>query len=276
MLRLTHLDAQAEGIGVDPRNPPLVWEVWNGEAWIRARVDEDTTGGLNRAGDIVLLVPMEHELLTLGNTAAYWLRARLLRPRAGQPTYQASPRIRSVEAAALGGTVAAEHAETVPVGDHRPQRRPPGAGVRGLARARSCPGDEGEHVHRDRRPTAPLTGHEVDDFTASGPRDRHYVWDSGSGAIRFGPQVRYPDGSVRQHGRIPRDGAADHGHRLPARRRRARQRRRAHARRCCAPTSLTYAAVANLARCHRRRRRRDGRRGAACAARSRCAPDSAR
>ena len=28
------LDAQAEGIGVDPRNPPLAWEVWNGEGWI--------------------------------------------------------------------------------------------------------------------------------------------------------------------------------------------------------------------------------------------------
>ena len=35
---------------------------------------------------------------------------------------------------------------------------------------------------------------EVDDFTTSGPRDRHYVWDSGSGVIQFGPRVRYPDG----------------------------------------------------------------------------------
>ena len=26
------VDADAEGIGVDPRNPPLAWEVWNGEA----------------------------------------------------------------------------------------------------------------------------------------------------------------------------------------------------------------------------------------------------
>ena len=34
----------------------------------------DTTGGLNRAGEIVLLVPLEHELLTLANASAYWLR----------------------------------------------------------------------------------------------------------------------------------------------------------------------------------------------------------
>jgi predicted phage baseplate assembly protein len=33
------------------------------------------------------------------------------------------------------------------------------------------------------------------------------VWDSGTGTVRFGPRVRYPDGTVRQHGVIPRDGA---------------------------------------------------------------------
>ena len=52
-----------------------------------------------------------------------------------------------------------------------------------------------------------VTWTEVDDFSASGPRDRHFVWDSGSGTVRFGPRVRYPDGSLRQHGAIPRDGA---------------------------------------------------------------------
>ena len=48
---------------------------------------------------------------------------------------------------------------------------------------------------------------EVEDFTRSGPEDRHFVWDSGSGIVRFGPRVRYPDGVVRQHGAIPHDGA---------------------------------------------------------------------
>ena len=48
---------------------------------------------------------------------------------------------------------------------------------------------------------------EVDDFTASGPTDRHYVLHSGSGTLEFGPSVRYADGSTRQHGAIPVDGA---------------------------------------------------------------------
>ena len=45
------LAADAQGIGVDPRNPPLVWEAWNGEAWIAdASCESDGTGGLNRPG----------------------------------------------------------------------------------------------------------------------------------------------------------------------------------------------------------------------------------
>ncbi|MCW2527150.1 MAG: hypothetical protein JWM76_2010 [Pseudonocardiales bacterium] len=199
------IEAQAEGIGVDPRNPPLTWEVWSGEAWITAPTYQDTTGGLNRAGDIMLMVPMEHQLLTVGNTAAYWLRARLIAPRSGQPSYTASPRIRSVTTAALGGTVGAEHAETRPgetVG--RSDGRPGQAFA--VSQAPILPRRTEEHVlvvdsHDS------VQWHEVDDFSNSGPRDRHYVWDSGSGVIRFGPQVRYPDGSMRQHGRIPSDGA---------------------------------------------------------------------
>ncbi|SOD70950.1 predicted phage baseplate assembly protein [Jatrophihabitans sp. GAS493] len=203
MIRL-RLEAEADGIGVDPRNPPLLWEIWNGEAWITALVHEDGTGGLNRAGDIVLIVPSEHELLTVGNTPAYWLRARLLSPRPGQPTYQASPRVRSVLAATLGGTVAAEHAEVVGsevIG--RSDGSP--AQVFRVARTPVLPRRPGEHVQViDTDGTADWQ--EVPDFSSSTPRDRHYVWDSGSGVIRFGPRVRYPDGSVRQHGAVPRDG----------------------------------------------------------------------
>jgi predicted phage baseplate assembly protein len=204
VLRLS-ITAQAEGIGVDPRDPPLVWEVWSGEAWITAQVNGDSTGGLNRAGEIVLLVPVAHQLMTIGNTAAYWLRARLLAPKQGQPTYQASPRVRAVTAATLGGTIGAEHAETMlaeTIG--RSDGGPAQSFV--VSHTPVLPRRDGEHVRvTDGDGAADWT--EVEDFTSSGPRDKHYAWDSGSGVIRFGPRVRYPDGAVRQHGMIPRDGA---------------------------------------------------------------------
>jgi len=203
-LRLS-VTAVAQGIGVDPLRPPLAWEVWNGEAWISADVFSDTTGGLNRSGEIVLMVPSEHELLTLGNVAAHWIRVRLTAPQIGQPTYQASPTIDDLRVATIGATMRAEHASGSPAevlgrSDGSPSQEfrvtfPP-----------VLPRRHGETV-RVADPNGSVEWAEVEDFSRSGAADNHFVWDSATGEVRFGPRIRYPDGSVRQHGRIPRDGA---------------------------------------------------------------------
>lgn len=204
LLRLA-LTASIEGIGVDPRDPPIAWEAWSGEAWLRIPVQADSTGGLNREGEIVLPVPRQMAPLTLGGTRAYWIRARLVAPREGQATYQASPRLAAVRADALGGTVPAEHAELV-----GPETLGRSDGTPGQAftcsRAPVLPRRADEHL-RTVTATEALDWTEVADFTGSGPLDRHYVLDGGTGAVQFGPSVRYPDGSVRQHGAIPPDGA---------------------------------------------------------------------
>jgi predicted phage baseplate assembly protein len=203
-IRLT-VAADAEGIGVDPNNPPLAWEVWGDDCWTTAEVHSDTTGGLNRAGEIVLLIPQTHQLLTLGTNTAYWLRARLIQPKPGQPSYQASPRIGSLHAAAIGGTVAAAHAEqsgaeVLGRSDGTPGQSFP------VSRAPVLPRIDGEQVVVIERGVE-SRWQEVEDFTRSGPQDPHYTWESGSGLIRFGPRVRYANGLVRQHGAIPTDGS---------------------------------------------------------------------
>jgi predicted phage baseplate assembly protein len=199
------ISAQAEGIGVDPHDPPLIWESWNGEGWVELQVFSDSTGGLNRAGDIVVLIGPEAQLLTLGGIAAYWLRARLLAPKPGQPTYQQSPRIGSLTVSAVGGTTAAEHTqsgrgEMVGRSDGRAGQ------VFAVSQFPVLPRSEGENV-RITDVDGAESWIEVADFSRSGPTDLHVVWDNGTGELRFGPRVRYADGSVRQHGRIPRDGA---------------------------------------------------------------------
>jgi len=57
-LRLV-FETSIEGIGVDPKNPPLAWEYWDGEEnkWLGIRLEHDTTGGLNRDGEIILHIP---------------------------------------------------------------------------------------------------------------------------------------------------------------------------------------------------------------------------
>jgi len=203
-IRLT-IEASIEGIGVDPTDPPLAWEVWVGEAWISVQVYGDTTGGLNRNGFITLLIPLGVQGLSIGGTRAFWLRARLTTVRPGQPPYQASPKIGSIKADSLGGTVAAEHAtvvgpETLGRSDGRPGQ------TFTVGRTPVLPRREDERV-RTVNEGRSLGWTEVADFSASTLKDRHYAWDGGSGTITFGPSVRYADGSVIQHGAIPPDGA---------------------------------------------------------------------
>lgn len=203
---LLRLDMQAsiEGIGVDPARPPLAWEIWSGEAWIPARVQEDTTGGINRDGTILLVLPLAHEPLTLGGTRGFWLRARLTTAAADQPAYQASPRVRKVVVNSLGGTVRGEHSRRVGREVLGRSDGSPGQRFR-LANSPVLDRQPGEHVEVT-TPDGIDVWTEVDDFIDSGPTDRHVTWDGASGEIRFGPRIRYPDGSVRQHGAIPSEG----------------------------------------------------------------------
>ncbi len=204
LLRLD-VEASIEGIGVDPTRPPLAWEVWSGEAWIPAKVHEDSTGGLNRDGFIMLVIPLEHAPLTLGGTRGFWLRARLTPAAAGQPQYQASPQVRRLLAASLGGTVQAEHSrhiasELVGRSDGSP------AQTFRVDHAPILPRETGEQVEVLTTDGVEVW-EEVVDFVDSGPEDRHVTIDGSSGQIHFGPRIRYPDGTVRQHGAIPPEGA---------------------------------------------------------------------
>jgi predicted phage baseplate assembly protein len=191
----------ASGVGIDPLRPPIAWECWTGEYWVPCVVHQDDTGGLNRSGTVVLMVPRLHEPLTLNNQRKWWVRVRLTPATPDQPTYRSSPLITSVEVACLGGTVKAEHSEPIDQED--------------IGRASGQPGEEFRLGHRPILPRKPgenivvtdggteTVWTEVSDFSNSGEKDRHVVWDDAQGIIRFGPAIRYPDGRLQQHGAIP-------------------------------------------------------------------------
>jgi predicted phage baseplate assembly protein len=208
------ITATVEGIGVIPERPPLVWEIWQGEGWVPATVPPagpgrgpaDTTGGLNRDGNVLLLIPNAHEPLTLGGVRGFWLRARLLPAGLDQPSYRASPQLRRVVASSIGGTVVAEHSdvvhqEMIGVSVGKPDQ------IFQVRNTPVLPRRTGEVVQVVAAGVVEDWA-EVDDFVHSGPDDRHLVWDSSTGQVRFGPLIRYPDGSTRQHGAIPPEGAS--------------------------------------------------------------------
>ncbi|GAA4525374.1 putative baseplate assembly protein [Amycolatopsis samaneae] len=199
------LDSKVEGIGVDPRQPPLVWEAWDGTGWSPCEVDSDGTGGLNRPGDVVLHVPATHTPSVIAGARAGWLRCRVVEPLSGQPFYSESPTVSAAEAFTIGGTIAAEHAETVldevigesegVAGQRFPVSRPP--------------------VLTDGEPlvvqVSDGTGWQewstVEHFGGSAAADRHVVLDATSGEFSFGPAVREPDGAIRHYGAVPPKGA---------------------------------------------------------------------
>ncbi|GAA3716410.1 putative baseplate assembly protein [Streptomyces tremellae] len=199
------VDSRVEGVGVDPRQPPLVWEAWDGGRWQRCETGEDSTGGLNRPGEVIVHVPAGHTASVIGGTRAGWLRCRVVEPEPGQPFYSESPTVREAAVFTVGGTMTAEHAETVvdvPLGT-----------------SEGVPGQ----VFRLERPPVLLDGEPpvvevsspegwrrwsvVDHFGRSGPGDRHVHVNPATGEFTFPPALREADGTLRVCGDVPPKGA---------------------------------------------------------------------
>jgi predicted phage baseplate assembly protein len=200
--------ADIEGVGVDPRYPPIVWEAWNGNGWVECAVERDETGGLNRDGAVVLHLPEQHtQHAGILRLSAGWVRCRVTDNQEWQPAYSASPRIRSVSASTAGGTVEVVNADII-----RDE-------IVGLSEAVPA-----QRFLLQHRPVVPIPGgytvevsaleegwqdwQEVETFAFSGPDDRHVMIDEATGEIVFGPAVREPDGSLRYFGKVPEKGAA--------------------------------------------------------------------
>ncbi|MEU4203773.1 putative baseplate assembly protein [Streptomyces sp. NPDC039022] len=199
------LDSRVDGVGVDPRQPPLVWEAWTEDGWQPCDLDRDGTGGLNRAGDVVLHVPGGHTLSRNGGHEAGWLRCRVTEPLPGQPFYTTSPTVRSADACTIGGTTRVVHAATVCDEALGESTGLPGQRRR-LARA-PVVGDDPPLLLQTAEHDGWQDWQVVPHFAASGPDDRHITLDATTGDIAFGPAVREADGSLRQYGMVPPKGA---------------------------------------------------------------------
>lgn len=201
-----HFDCEIEGIGVDPDRPPLAWEAFDGTSWITCELERDETGGLNRAGDVLLHIPASHRDAVVRGERAGWLRCKVAEPEPEMPFYSSSPLLAQVRVSTTGATCGAVHAELVEdedlgisegvAGQRFPVARPPVVAVPGAPlHLEVATGSGWERWER------------VDHFGKSAPQDRHFLLDEVSGEICFGPAVRQPDGSVQQYGSVPPQGA---------------------------------------------------------------------
>ena len=118
----------ARGAGVNPEDPPLRWEVSQGDnAWEEAIVLEDLTGGFNYgAGAVDLQLPHRSAVQPLGGHRLHWLRCRIddkTRHGSAATTFTQAPEIYSITAAPIGALLPASHAAHEVERDARRVRR---------------------------------------------------------------------------------------------------------------------------------------------------------
>ena len=206
---------ETQGAGIRREDPPLVWEVARGDGtWVEivpsTRFGErDTTGGLNNSsGQIIFYLPLDLNPDVVQGRRGYWIRCRLEQRRKEQGMYRESPRIKEIKVFTLGATTRATHAVVV-MNDTIGSSNGEAGQVFKLRHApildlRENETVEVEEVHDGELVFIPWR--RVSDFSDSNRHDRHYTMDTAEGEVCFGPNLRQPDGSVRQYGRVPESG----------------------------------------------------------------------
>ena len=200
------------GAGIDPTQPPYVWEASTGsldEPWLPCPIDlgDDTTKGMNTSGRIRIHIP-EMGKMAVNNEVQFWIRVRVLHRSEYTPRmrpYRSTPRLQRVLTFAWGGTTTATHSQKME------------KEILGIS-----DGSAGQIFQLQvapvlkRRPGETLTTQEdgqavywteVPNFADSGSHDSYFVLDGITGELRLGPAIRQPDGSIKRFGRIPQRGS---------------------------------------------------------------------
>jgi predicted phage baseplate assembly protein len=220
VLALAVKGVEAAAPGRNPDYPSQIWEYWNSQAsaWMRLAVN-DESGGFAKDRSIELPMPPNLEARTFGGEQAYWVRCRYtlspvhLPPRGPQGEtpgiYKEPPLIRDLKAYTIGGIAPASNCTTVQYEELGHSDGLPGQ-IFKLRNAPILPRREGEYVligpqNAPREEMA--VWKEAPDFALSGEYDRHFVCDSYTGEVLFGPNIEEPDGTTRQYGAVPPPGS---------------------------------------------------------------------
>jgi predicted phage baseplate assembly protein len=197
----------AGGAGVDPTNPPLAWQVYQGDAtrWAACALEHDGTGGFNQSGEVILRTPAMAEADIQG-LRGYWLRCILTEAQAGPNAYRVSPALERLRVEARGGTVGAHHAVTVRDELVGSSDGAAGQTFRLLQTPLLARDPQRDRLVVDVPGEASTVWTEVTDFALSGPDDRQYTLDSVDGTLSFGPSLLQPEGDVYTFGATPPKG----------------------------------------------------------------------
>ncbi len=216
---LIRVDVEAEparGAGVDPRRPPLRWELATGErpggdlVWDAVTVLDDSTGGFNfGSGAVLVELAGDSERLPLAGQRLHWLRCRVATPQeAGGAAYERPPEIASITASPIGATLLARHADHVDNEVLGESDGTPGQTFSVLRPPMLAPSPDEWLEVRDHERGQWQRWEPVESFVDAEGEDRCYVCDAATGTIELGPAVRQSDGDWRHYGAVPPKGAS--------------------------------------------------------------------
>ena len=205
VLAITFKGQQATPTGINPNDPPRRWEAWNGSEWqpvLLGEADDETQGftfatiaqrggSITQGADIILHLPIAFPVAHFTAYRGRWLRCCCPEPKAGQSVYSRSPRIIGISVQAIGGTVMASQCEIIEGELLGESSGDPGQTFQ-LLRAPILERWEDENLLVTPPNSLPQRWQEVKDFADSGPEDRHYIIDSLTATLQFGPLVREP------------------------------------------------------------------------------------
>lgn len=217
VLEITFRGEAATGTGINPDEPPRVWQAWDGKEWqpvLRQEADDRTKGfnfgsaipGQPRLQEASVILHLPANLpITQFNTEyqGCWIRCVYQRTRKEEPELQAGystpPRILGFSVRSIGGTTAASQCIRVQEEFLGVSTGKPGQTFQ-LQMQPVLERQSGETIEV-RIPREPAESwEEVPDFSRSSADSRHYTIDSRQGVVQFGPLIREP-GRLQQQTR---------------------------------------------------------------------------
>jgi predicted phage baseplate assembly protein len=193
----------AHGVGVEPRHPPLAWEVSApGEQWSAAEILGDSTEGFNKGrGAIELALPAHTGAHTIGLQRLYWLCCRVVGTR--DEPYTRPPEIFSLTAGPIGASIPAEHCRRIERESLGYSDGSPGECFRLRHAPILSPAEDERLEVRDPNTQQWSRWQQVETFADSSAEDRHYLLDATAGEVELGPAVLEANGKFRRYGAVP-------------------------------------------------------------------------
>lgn len=190
--------------GINPQNPPRVWEAWTGDKWenILLKESDDNTEGFSfskfskeggdpsqTGADITLHLPLNLPASNFESYEGKWLRCRFIEQ---EPGYSETPKIMSVAIRAIGGTVKVTQCTPIENESLGESDGNPGQSFQLQYTPILTPEKHIEYIEVTPPGGLPETWEQVDNFAESTEYHRHYTLDEISGKIQFGPLIREP------------------------------------------------------------------------------------